>query len=236
MANLLVSGDSWTSFWPLEEKLGQRNGGWPSLVSDYFGYNLIDKSRAGSSNYRIYRKAFEGILDTDVDLVIVFLTSWIRNESGATYGEKPGRIYQHLPSDKDVFALFFNSYLQYSDSLRMIISLQALSEKTKKQCYFLDTFKNNISRNLKIKEFKKMLQLNPDVFNNMDDERIENKFSKIKSLENNIDWDKFISQKSYEELIGGYPLIKNHPGKDGHKKMSEIVIQFIKEVNNAKAI
>ena len=75
---LLVSGDSWTSCWPLEQRLGHRNFGWPALVSSNLGYTLIDKSRAGSSNYRIYRKAFDSILGDNVDLALVFLTSWTR--------------------------------------------------------------------------------------------------------------------------------------------------------------
>ena len=50
MTTLLVSGDSWTSCWPLEEELGHREYGWPNLVAKHFDYDLIDKSRAGSSN------------------------------------------------------------------------------------------------------------------------------------------------------------------------------------------
>jgi hypothetical protein len=69
---MLVTGDSWTSGWPLEEELGHRLNSWPSLVATNLGYNLIDKSRARSSNYRIYRKAFDGLLSEKVDFVIVF--------------------------------------------------------------------------------------------------------------------------------------------------------------------
>ena len=100
MIKLLVSGDSWTSCWPLEQRLGHRNFGWPNLVAQHFNFDLIDKSRAGSSNFRIYRKAFDGMLSGKCDLVIVFLTSWTRFETGAIYGDKPGRIYQHLPMQK----------------------------------------------------------------------------------------------------------------------------------------
>lgn len=100
MAKLLVSGDSWTSCWPLEARVGHRSFGWPNLVAKHFDFELIDKSRAGSSNDRIYRKAFDGILQ-GIDLTLVFLTSWTRFETGAMFGPKPGGIYQHLPSDPE---------------------------------------------------------------------------------------------------------------------------------------
>lgn len=49
MTVLMVSGDSWTSCWPLEERLGHRRFGWPNLVAKHFGFELLDKSRASSS-------------------------------------------------------------------------------------------------------------------------------------------------------------------------------------------
>ena len=87
MKKLLVSGDSWTSCWPLEEKLGHRAFGWPNLVASNIGYTLIDKSRAGSSNYRIYRKGFDGMISEKIDLSLIFLTSWTRMETGSGYGK-----------------------------------------------------------------------------------------------------------------------------------------------------
>jgi len=237
MNRLLVSGDSFTSCWPLEEELGHRKFGWPNLVSKYFDIDLVDKSRAGSSNYRIYRKAFEGLIDQNIDFVLVFLTSWTRFETGNTKAEKPSGIFQCLNKrDLPIFEHFFNGYKNYSDTLRMISSLQAIAEMHRTPCYYIDTFRNNIYRDITIRQFKEILKYNPIIFDNMDDNRIQQKFKKIKNIEKSIDWSKFISKKSYQELIDGCPLIKNHPGKDGHKKMSEIVIQFIEEVNNAKAI
>jgi hypothetical protein len=139
MTTLLVSGDSWTSCWPLEERLGHRDFGWPNLVSQYFNFRLIDKSRAGSSNYRIYRKAFDTMLYDECQLAIVFLTHWARFETGSTYGEKPGRIYQQLPAQSEsspAFKMFFNGYKNYTDMIRNIISLQTLSELKKFHVFF----------------------------------------------------------------------------------------------------
>ena len=84
MKKILVSGDSWTSGAPLEETVPREKFTWPNLVAQHFECDLVDTSRSGSSNYRIYRKGFEGILDGSVDTVIIFLSSWVRWETGST--------------------------------------------------------------------------------------------------------------------------------------------------------
>jgi hypothetical protein len=238
MVKLLVSGDSWTSCWPLEEKLGHRRFGWPSLVSNHFNFELIDKSRAGSSNYRIYRKAFNGILE-NADLVLVFLTSWTRFETGATFGPKPGRLYQHRSGCTDsaaAFKLFFNSYKNYTDMLRQIISLQSLSITKNVPCWFLDTFTNNLHRDISLNEFNQMLKHNIAVFDNMDDERIEDKFKIVKMLESNVDWTKFIDKRSYQSIIQGCALDSLHPIQDGHAKIANTVINFLESMKYGKTI
>lgn len=241
MPTLLVSGDSWTSCWPLEEELGHRDLGWPSLVSSSLNYKLIDKSRAGSSNYRIYRKAFDGILAQPIDLCLVFLTSWTRFEIGSTYGQKPGSIYQLIPNDSDkesnyAFKTFFNGYKNYTDLLRMIISLQSISQQIGSDCYFLDTYRNNLLFDIKLDDFVKILSYNFSVFDNMDDDRISEKFETVKLLTSKIDKTKFISMLPYQTLIQGCVMDKNHPVADGHAKIADTVLEFLKEKNYGKTI
>lgn len=238
MVKLLVSGDSWTSCWPLEEKLGHRQFGWPSLVAKHFNFELIDKSRAGSSNYRIYRKAFNGILE-NANLVLVFLTSWTRFETGATFGPKPGLIYQHTPGEPDTnkaYKLFFNSYKNYTDMLQQIISLQSLSITNHVPCWFLDTFTNNLYSDISLNEFKQILKHNIVVFDNMDDKRIEDKFKIVKILESNVDWTKFIDKRSYQSIIQGCVLDSSHPVQDGHAKIANTVINFLESMKYGKTI
>lgn len=238
---MLVSGCSFTSGWPMENTLGHRNFAWPRLVADHFDYNLIDKSRSASSNYRIYRKAVDGLLDDNVDFVIVFLSEWTRLETGVNFGDNPGRIHQHLTGrDREIFEKFFNGYKNYADSLRMIISMQSLSKQYKKPLYLLDTFSENIHRNISHDHFVQILRFNDIVFDSMNDEYINNKFNKVKNLEKHIDWDVFIHNKSYQELIGGGSsklpfseskyFVKGHPNEDGHKKISNIVINFLENI------
>ena len=239
MPTLLVSGDSWTSCWPLEQELGHREFGWPALVSSKLNYKLIDKSRAGSSNYRIYRKAFDGLLSNEIDLCLVFLTSWTRSEIGATYGEKPGGIRQVLPNDSDkqsefVFKNFFNGYKNYTDLLRMIISLQQVSEQTGTDCYFLDTFDHNLLFDIKYNDFVEILSYNINVFDNMDDDRIAKKFETVQLLTSKIDRTKFISMLPYQTLIKGCIMDRNHPVADGHAKISNTVLEFLKEKKYGK--
>lgn len=230
MTKLLVSGDSWTSCWPLEQRLGHRNFGWPSLVSSEFGFDLLDKSRAGSSNDRIYRKALDGIV-AGADLAIVCLTKWSRFETGATYGENPGSIYQHFPVDKRsdaAFRLFFNGYLNYTNLLRQVISLQSLSKQRGIQCFFLDTFDNNLYFDISEDDFKKILKYNIKVFDNMSDQRVLEKLKVVKNLEQAIDKSMFISDNSYQSLIRDCKLEQGHPVEDGHAMIAEIIINFLK--------
>lgn len=231
MGVLWVSGDSWTSCWPLEERLGHRKFGWPNLVSESFKCTLIDTSRAGSSNDRIYRKAFEGLI-SNANVVIVALTSYLRIETGGNYGEKPGCIYQHIVSDyasEPAWKLFFNGYLNYSNMLRQIISLQTLAKQKNVHCYFLDTFAHNLDFNLDIDNFKIIVQSNPLVFDHMDDERIQKKFYKIKTLERSIDQSTFINKKSYQSLVKGCNMEQGHPVQEGHRKIADIIIKFLKD-------
>lgn len=230
MANLLVSGDSWTSCWPLEEQLGHRLLGWPNIVATRFGFDLIDTSRAGSSNYRIFRKAFQKILERPT-LSIVFLTSYTRFETGVLYGEKPGKIYQHIiqnPASNEAFRKFFNGYKQYSDMLRQIISLQAVSQKYNVQCFFLDTFSKNLFTDLTLNDFNRILT-ESNQFDYLDDATILKKYKNIKELEHNIDWSLFISKDSYDKLIQGCDLVQSHPVEDGHLKIADIVTQFLQD-------
>ena len=241
MSTILVSGDSWTSCWPLEERLGHRDNGWPNLVALKLNYRLIDKSRAGSSNYRIYRKAFDGLLDSSNNLVLVFLTSWTRMETGSGYGEKPGRIYQHISGQKTketeyVFKQFFNGYKNYTDMLRMIISLQTIAKSQDTNCYFLDTFENNLLFDITLDKFRQILKFNMVLYDNMDDCRVENKFNTVKLLTAAIDRSMFISKSTYQALIKDCNLVEGHPVEDGHYKIANVVLEFLKEKYNGKTI
>jgi len=237
MPTILVSGDSWTSCWPLEERLGHRNFGWPNLVASNLNYQLIDKSRAGSSNYRIYRKAFDGVIQYQPEVVMVALTYWPRMETGSGYGMKPGRIYQHLISDNSteseyVFKNFFSGYKNYCDMLRMIISLQNLATSCSTKCYFLDSHDNNLRFDITKDDFKTILSYNSITYDNMDDEMIDDKFNNVKRLTSQINQNLFVSLESYQSLVRDCDHDQGHPLQDGHSKMAGIIIKFLRENNH----
>jgi len=229
MKKLLTSGASWTSGYPLTSNLS-----WPTIVSNSLDYNLVDVSRSASSNYRIYRKAFDNMLYYKPDLSLIFWTTWTRFETGAMYGKKPGRIYQHLAGNnesKKAFKLFFNGYLQYTDTLRQIISIQTLAKQNKKPCYHICNFdlkKKQLFESITLEEFKEVLNYNPLLFYNMDDDRIESKFCSIKKLESMVDWSKFITTQPYKNLYESFPLFEGHPTDQGQEIIASMIIDFIK--------
>jgi hypothetical protein len=240
MQTLCVSGDSWTSGWPLESR-GKKHLCWPALVAKHFDIKLVDKSRSGSSNYRIYRKAVEGIFDSNIDTVIVFLTFWTRWELGSTStSESYSGIRQHIPTDTDtsIFKKFFNGYKQYTDSLRFILSLQSMAKQHNTKCYFLDTFKDNVYNKqcITIEEFKKILQFNILEYDNMSDQRIIGKFDNVRNLYKHIDKKQFINDISYEEVIKNCKTDKGHPVEDGHQKIAQVVINFLQGEHSGKTI
>ena len=100
---IYVNGDSWTSGWPDEETFGHREFSWPHLLSLKLNDTVINDARAASSNYRIYRRTFDYLLNNKPTLSIVCLTNWIRIEMGNIESVK---IYQYLPiRDKKYFKM-----------------------------------------------------------------------------------------------------------------------------------
>jgi len=69
------------------------------------------------------------------------------------------------------------------------------------------------------------------VFDNMDNIRINDKFSIIKMLTKQVDRTTFISRDSYETLIKGCKLDQGHPIEDGHQQIADVVINFLEGKN-----
>lgn len=238
MTVLLTNGDSFTSCWPMEARLGHRRFGWPSLVCQHFDWKLIDKSRAGCSNYRIYRKTFDALFSDEVTIAVIFLTYFTRIETAANFGTKPGRVYQYQsPGDqesREVFERFYNGYKNYADMLRQIISLQRCAASIGKPCYFLDTFDDNLYRDISYEQFRDVVKTNIVAFDAMDDARMLDKYQTIKLLESQIEWDKFISDRSFSFLVKHCEFEQGHPGIAAHRHMANIVIDFLQEKQHGK--
>ena len=113
--------------------------------------------------------------------------------------------------------------------LRMVISLQTTAKAQNTDCYFLDTFENNLLFDITLDEFKKILKFNPVIYNNMDDSRIEDKFNTVKILTSAVNREMFISKSTYQALIKDCKLVESHPVEDGHSKIANVVLEFLKE-------
>lgn len=230
---IYVNGDSWTSGWPDEETHGHREFAWPYLLGQLLEEPVINDSRAASSNHRIYRRTFDYLLTNRPATAIVFLTHWTRKEEGHI---PSGKVYQYLPTrDQAMFGDNWHPYLFYTNFLRQIISLQQTANMTGTKLLLLDTFKNNLQRTPDIEWFKRRLQI-AKVFDAMDDDRIAQKFNKITSLNKFIDYNQFISDKSWQELIPDHISTVMHPTSEGHKQMAEIIHSYIRGHNHGKTI
>lgn len=223
---IYVNGDSWTSGWPDEETYGHREFSWPHLLSVSLNSALLNDARAASSNNRIYRRTFDYILKYQPPVAVVCLTHWVRQEVGHAVS---GKIYQCLPNRESyLYKDYWHPYLHYSNFLRQIISLQCVAVQCKTNLLLLDTYKNNLNKTPTIEWFKSILKLSV-AFDAMDDDRIDSKFIKIIDLNNKINYNNFISEISYQEIIKDCKMVKNHPVHDGHKKISDFIFKKIKE-------
>jgi len=223
---IYVNGDSWTSGWPDEETHGHREFSWPYLLGQLLEQPVFNDARAASSNYRIYRRTFDYLLTQTPDLAIVAWTKWVRVEFG---NAETGKIYQYMPGrDPEFFKKDWHPHLAYTNFLRQIISLQKIAENTNTKLCMIDTFQNNLIMNPTLEWFKDILR-EGQVFDLMDDDRIEQKFNKVLALNKHIDYNKFMFTSSYQELIKDFQLVKDHPVKDGHEHMSEMIYNYLRK-------
>jgi len=222
---IYVNGDSWTSGCFDEGSYGHREYSWPHLLGQLLEQPVFNDARAASSNYRIYRRTFDYLLNQTPDLAIVAWTRWVRVEFG---NAASGKIYQYMPGkDPEVFKNW-NPYLAYTNFLRQIISLQTTAEKTNTKLWMIDTFQNNLLKNPTLEWFKDILR-EGQVFDLMDDDRIEQKFNKVLTLNKHIDYDKFMFDNTYQDLVKDFQLVKDHPVKDGHQYLSEMIYNYLRK-------
>ena len=92
----------------------------------------------------------------------------------------------------------------------------------------IDTFQDNLIETPTLQWFKNILQQG-QVFDLMDDDRIVQKFNKVLALTRFIDYNKFISKISYQEMIKDFRLVDRHPVKDGHQHLAEIVYKNLRK-------
>jgi hypothetical protein len=93
-----------------------------------------------------------------------------------------------------------------------------------------------LNKHYTLDDFKKILEFNPVIYDSMDDRRVEDKFNTVKLLTSAINREMFISKSTYQALIKDCKLVKLHPVEDGHSKIADVVLEFLKEKHNGKTI
>ena len=218
---LLVGGDSF-SCWPLEEMDGHRRNCWPQLLADYLNIDVIDHSRAGCSNDRIFRYILPNI-QVNTTLVVILWSATNRYEFTNT---KTSKIESLLPSKKTYNVQDW--YLNYCRTLLYVLSISNTCKLIGVPLIQRLVFKPDCWWDNTLESFKKQLRDNL-LFDNLPDNMIQERFDYLKSLHNSIDSVNLNNSiESFVEMSAEY---KYHPTPHGHKQIRDKIIEEIKWQN-----
>lgn len=227
---LIAGGDSW-SCWPQEELYGSRDKCWPAIVSKKLGHTLIDHSRAGCSNDRIFRYCLPAALEWSPAIVVVFWSCSDRFEIGLH-----GKIQQVMPAQsnnticKQYIAENLDLYLQYCNTLLKILSLQETCKQRSSTLLQKFCFKADCWWDGTIEQFKLFLR-DAGTFDHLSDDMIEEKFQYLLTLHNQIDAANWIGpiQEPLQNLIEVNEEFSNHPTDNGHIQMANLILAKLNE-------
>lgn len=218
---LLVGGDSF-SCWPLEEMDGHRRNCWPTLLADYLDLELTDYSRAGCSNDRIFRYILPNIT-VNTTLVVVLWSSTNRYEFT---NSKTSKIKSLMPRDKEYVVQDW--YLNYCRTLLYALSISNTCKLMGVPLIQRLQFNADCWWDNTLESFKKQLRNNL-LFDNLQDNMIQERFDYLKSLHIMIDSVDFNNSiQSFVETSAEY---KDHPTPRGHKQIRDKIIEEIKWQN-----
>ena len=218
---LLVGGDSF-SCWPLEEMDGHRNNCWPRLLADHLKLDLLDYSRAGCSNDRIFRYVLPNITP-NVSAVAIVWSNTLRYE----FTSDDKKIHSTFPKDPDY--VIQDWYLNYCRTMLYVLSIQNTARLYNipvinrflhfDDCWWdntLDTFKQQLLRN--------------DYLDSLSDKMIEEKFMYLKSLHNQIDSVNLESMLTFVETSKEY---QHHPTHKGHRQIFKSILKDLSWQNHS---
>jgi len=217
--------------------LSKKHLTWPRLLSKKLKKPIVDDSMSGASNGRIFRRTSNNIILKNVNVAIVFLTKWSRMETGnpewkTTIGHnieftETQQILVNSHNHDYYFETYFEPIFQYEIFLHGIINLQCLANQYNTKLYLLDNFAENLYQNLDFDIFCKKINFEHYMTRKHHKDHFFKKYKLMKELISHINFDNFISDKSYQELIGDAPLEEDHPLEEGHSIISDIVYNFI---------
>ena len=209
---LYTIGDSFTYG---EELDNPKLYSWPALISQRFGFNLINEAKPGVGNEFIIKKTILALEKHQPNLVIVGWTSCARQEyadSHGVYDIWPAHNRRKFSNNNLGFRLPLIDYItrhnndlhEYRGWLRQIVLLQSFFQANK-QDYLMVSTHDNQSR---FAQFYTVCQDYYDL----------------------IDHTKFVGWPSFgmvEWSYGTAHAVNGHPLEDGHRKIADEISQHI---------
>jgi len=228
---LIVGGDSFCC-WPLEELTKSRNNCWPALVEEQTKLKVIDYSKSGCSNDRIFRYCMPETLNQQNKFLIIFWSAYSRFEIGYK-----GKIEQIQPSiksgsvSKDFILKNYDLYLQHCKSLLYQVSIQESCKNNKITFFQQNVFKHDNWWDETYESFCNFMKKS-NLFDYLSDKQLNEKYRYLEVLYSKIDYNTYIGNKneSISEIVECSKEFFDHPTYKGHKQMSNLVITAINKV------
>ena len=209
---LLVGGDSF-SCWPLETMDGHRNNCWPALLGKHLNIPVIDYSRGGSSNDRIFRYILPSI-NPKISLIVILWSNSMRYETTNPANSKIGQI---TPSSK--LYKIQDWYLRYVQTLLYCLSINNSASLHNIPVVHRFVFEHECWWDNNIDTFKVQLRKNL-LFDNLPDDMIEQKFLYLQGLHKQIGTLNLNSITSFVETSEEFD---KHPTYTGHVQITESI-------------
>lgn len=215
---LLVGGDSF-SCWPLEEMDGHRDNCWPRLLANHLKLDLLDYSRAGCSNDRIFRYVLPNIT-SDISAIAIVWTTTLRYE----FTSNDKKIHSVIPAESGY--VIQDWYLNYCRTMLYVLSVQNTARLynipvVNRFLLYTDCWWDNT-----LETFKQQLDDN-DYLDSLSDEMINEKFMYLRSLHNQIGSLNLEPIKDFVETSEEY---QNHPTHKGHRQIFESILKDYNEI------
>ena len=210
---------------------------WPKLVTDILNFELVDESYSGISMSKILRKTMDMILSDRCKIILVELTRVDWYELGSSID---GKIYQIqttsiLPINKIILTEYYNTYLFYTNMLRIVVMLQSLAEKKQTPLYFIDV-SANIVNPLTYDNFVEQVMIkNSALFNALDDSMITERFNITQQINKEVDYSKFLFDLPITKIMRAHGATDEyfdktkHPTVLGQKLIARLILDSLQD-------
>ena len=241
--NLVTIGCSFT-FGAMLENIEQERYG--KLLADKLGVSETNLSKQGGSNDRIFRKAFNWIIDNRLkckdSLMLIGITELYREELYSVHSDKYCKFqYPNIESFDDIELFKEQSKIENYDDVLQYLKCRLLNFVNAK--YFLENLERNIILiNTLAKEYKLDIVFLDTIRDNREielqgryaDDQDENElYYKLDFIErNNLNWFMFPNkEKNWKNYLHHVDdtYTGNHPNKKHHEDLSNLIWEYLNE-------